>query len=306
MDKIDFIKNLISIQENLGKIMENNEMQTRWLLIDPIITDVWGIERNNVIVEFPFKSKDVSFNERADYVIMAGNKPSIIVEAKSFRTDLWCYKNQLAGYFKKMIKRYDYSDKELIGVLTDGDTYLFFTNDGFNKKMYENPIASIRISNASDEKLYDFCSVKSFCDKNINSCEYDFGELYRIDEAYLAISSFENYGINYEIEKMYICGKPLKISSLKNLYSRFLNEFKDIKPKFLYNLAKEEDANEKDISNKFFSLDKNSSSQIVIKDNNCDVFVSIPTSKAMLIKRILYIVENGNIGIHNVAVKFSH
>ena len=49
---IDFVDNLVKTQQVFHSILEGNEAQTRWLLIDPMLLQGLGYSREDIIVEY--------------------------------------------------------------------------------------------------------------------------------------------------------------------------------------------------------------------------------------------------------------
>ena len=129
MNFIDFIDDLVKTQQVFHSVLEGNEAQTRWMLIDPFILDGLGYSREDIIVEYNMeKVNRVSRYEKVDYSVLIENKPKLLVEAKSLGVNLYEKYNQLADYFNNVLNRYTFENSELIGILTDGDKYLFYTN----------------------------------------------------------------------------------------------------------------------------------------------------------------------------------
>ena len=162
MNFIDLIDNIVKTQQVFHSILENNEAQTRWMLIDPLILEGLGYSREDIIVEYSLENRDSDKYNKLDYSIIVNNKPKLLVEAKSLGVNLYEKYSQLEEYFLSILNRYSYDNSELIGILTDGDKYLFYTNKVRDDKMDKLPFYTIQLSISEDierKKLLNYSKV---------------------------------------------------------------------------------------------------------------------------------------------------
>ena len=82
---LELVKTLSKRIKEHGELLRKNEALTRTALIDPLLRELgWNIEDPaQVIPEYTTGN-----NEDADYVLLTGNKPLIVVEAKSLDSPL--------------------------------------------------------------------------------------------------------------------------------------------------------------------------------------------------------------------------
>lgn len=301
---------LNQIRENIKKyrnLLENNEAQTRWLLIDVLLLNILEYPRENIITEYLLEKNESKRDNKLDYLVLHNNKPKILIEAKSLGLDLIKNYNQLNKYFKTILSKDSYNSGELIGILTDGDKYLFYSNKVNKDKMDRAPFFTIQLSIADD------CEIKNlmkFSNKQIKDSvnidfeeEYEKNTAYRIDMLEKVFGYFEIKDIPVKISSIYINGRLSKNKNLKSLYRDIVNLVNSQKPEFFYYLALEEDKNnlgKNSISH--FSLKHISSSEFIIKTNLGEIYVSLPCSRNLLIERIVFLAEKSGIGIQNILV----
>lgn len=299
------INKIVKTIELHHSILESNEAQTRWMLIDPFLLDGLGYSRSDIVVEYSIDLEN-KYNY-LDYLIFIENKPRLLIEAKSLGVNLFEKQSQLAGYFNYILQQYSFNLKELYGILTDGDTYLFFTNSKDSKSMDMLPFLKIKLSIVEDfEKiqLSEFSKKKQSVRllKNLNlydMIEYELNVPYRIDMIDDVFQYFELKGKKVKIENIYLKGRKIKVNSFKDLYRKLLKEINALYPSLLYDLAKKNDQ----IKGKhYFSLKSISYSEILIDTKYGDVFVSHPNSRKNIIERIIYIVKESNYGLNNVLI----
>lgn len=305
------ILEIISVQNNFRSVLENNEAQTRWLLIDPLVLNIWNYSRKDIIVEYYIDTVDrLSSYDRLDYVILLENRPKIIIEAKRIGKSLKDNFVQLQGYFEYILQQYQYEQGELIGVLTDGDIYWFYSNLDNKNKLDDVPFSQIVLSQIDFEsgeylKLLDFSkeNIKKSSNNIIMEDRYELKEPYRIDMISDVFDSFESRGIQVSVKNIYFQGKKINIRSFTQLYKRLIQLIDGLNPNLIYNLAVEEDSD----VNKRIVLSKFSLSQITLKDyvyktEQGFVYISIPDSRSDIINRIVYILEKGNLSTGNVLI----
>ena len=78
MNFIDLIDNIVKTQQVFHSILEGNEAQTRWMLIDPLILEGLGYSREDIIVEYSLENRDSDKYNKLDYSIIVNNKPKLL------------------------------------------------------------------------------------------------------------------------------------------------------------------------------------------------------------------------------------
>lgn len=312
MDFINIIENIVKSQRIFHSILEGNEAQTRWLLIDPFLIEGLQYDRKDIIVEFSLNQEDrVSKYDKIDYCILINNEPRILVEAKSLGTNIFEKFSQLENYFNTVVKEHNYENRYLIGILTDGDLLLFYTNTE-ELKMDKDPFYTIRLSESEDferQKLLNYSKsrMKSM-QTNINIIlpedEYFYHTEYRIDSILSAIDYFNSKHEVVEIESVYLKGVlNKKIKSYKALYKTIIQETDKLKPDLLYQLAQQEfkDANGT-IANLQFSLTRMHSSDLEYDTKFGSIYISQPSTDKGYIDRIIMFCKVSGFGLHNIMI----
>jgi len=137
MDLIDQLEALASRADQVGSNLTNEE-STKMALIAPFIQAL-GYDIFNpteVKPEFAADLPDIKQGERVDYAVLENGHPKILVEAKAFNVDLnSSEKGQLSRYFQ--------ATKARIGILTNGKTFLFYSDLDRPNLMDERPFAEI-------------------------------------------------------------------------------------------------------------------------------------------------------------------
>lgn len=309
MNFIDFVDNLVKTQQVFHSILEGNEAQTRWLLIDPMLLQGLGYSREDIIVEYNLENKNADRYNKLDYSVLVNNKPKLLVEAKSLGVNLYEKYSQLEEYFLTILKRYTFEKGELIGILTDGDKYLFYTNNVNEGRMDLRPFYTIQLSVSEDferQKLLVYSKSNISNQSFIKSDEeYELGVSYRIDMIEGVLNYFQSQNISVDIDKVYIQGRLCKINSFRGLYRDILKRVNQYNPNLLYQLACIEDmkANGK-ISSTNFSLNHINSTEMLFRANGYDIFISMPSTRSGLIERIIYLANASNFGVQNILVSF--
>ena len=306
---IEFIDYIVKTQQVFHSILEGNEAQTRWLLIDPVLLTGLGYSREDIIVEYNLENKNADRYNRLDYSILINNKPKLLIEAKSLGINLYEKYAQLEEYFMTVLGRYSFEKGELIGVLTDGDKYLFYTNSLNENRMDKRPFYTIQLSVSEDfekQKLLTFHKNNIVKQKLIKSDEeYELGVSYRIDMIDSVLNYFESQGIEVKINRVYFRGRMKDIKSLRTLYREVIKWVDVQNPGLLYMLASNEDfENNGKLSSPKFSLSHINSTEIVYKTNQGDIYITIPTSRTALIDRIVYLAKESNFGVQNLLLTF--
>lgn len=314
MEQSKFIEEtdkLIALLSNYHNILEGNEAQTRWMLIDPFILDCWGYKREDIIVEYSVdKEERVSKYDALDYCVLLNNKPKLLIEAKSLGVDLYSKYSQLANYFKSVYNSSIYQQRELIGVLTDGDLYLFYTDSKEQGVLDTEPYLTVRLSiaeeyeiakllNHNKEGLLNTTAVLEHIEE-----DYDLSEYYRIDMIEKVFNSYKSRGLDLYIDSVYICGKLKKITSLRTLYREILKQVNILQPNLLYDLAVKEVSERVDgsISECIFSMSVISEC-IELNTKQGIIYGSMPRTRKGVIDRIVCVLQQSSIGLLNVLVK---
>lgn len=313
MDFIDVIDEIVKTKQVFHSILEGNEAQTRWMLIDPLLLDGLGYSRKDIIVEYNLENINSERYNKLDYSILLNNVPVLLVEAKSLETNLYSKYEQLEDYFLTILKRYNFEFEcdSLIGILTNGDDYLFYTNSENKNRMDFKPFYTIKLSSSENFerlKLLQYSKDKLSNTKNISLIssdeEYDLNESYRIDMVENVLNYFKSKNISVEIDGFYLNGRYKKIKNFRGLYRELLKQINNLKPSFLYNIALEEDMNSNSqIISKMFSLNYINSAEIKVSVEQGTIHVSIPNNDSGLIRRIIYLANISGYGIQNILVK---
>lgn len=309
---IEKIDKLVGLLPNYHNVLEGNEAQTRWLLIDPFILDCWGYSREDVIVEYSVdKEERVTKYDALDYCVLKDKKPKILIEAKSLGVDLYSKFEQLSDYFITIYNNSIYNQNELIGVLTDGDLYLFFTDIKEKGVLYTEPFFTVRLSiseNIEILRLMDFSkeNIISFgkVDEEDTLIDYDLKEYYRVDMIEAIFNNYESKGVNLEIDSLSIRGRKRVITSFRGLYREIVKEINNIDSKLLYELAIKENESRVDgsVQGGIISLNFINDS-IKIKTSEGLVYLPLSRTRKGMIDRIVYILKQSNLGLFNVLVK---
>jgi hypothetical protein len=314
-DIIPFIDNLVLLQKNDFNLFEGNEAQTRWSLIDPLFLDGLGYLRKDILVEYNISTLDEGGkHNRLDYSIMLNNKPKILVEAKSLGVNVYEHYQQLYEYSLDILSRHNYELSELIAILTNGDTYLFYCNSTRLDSIDVKPFFTIQLSSSDDLerlRLLDFTRENLLSSKPITvdegDCEgnqyYELGVSYRIDMIEEVYNYFMSQGRQVEINKIYLKGRVTRLTSYSKLYQHLISEINGLNPSLLYELAvKESNARNGTISSIRFSLTKQSASDKQIMTKLGVVYISVPSNIHGLIERIVYLAEQSYYGLSNILV----
>lgn len=308
MDFLEVIESIVKSCKIFHSILENNEAQTRWMLIDPFILDGLGYSREDIIVEYNLENDNpLNRYNKLDYSILVKNKPKLLVEAKSLGTNLFEKYSQLEEYFLSILNRYEYSQGELIGILTDGDTYLFYSNFSLKDSMDKNPFYYIQLSISEETECI---RLLNYSKSNILKSsiiyideEYDLKESYRIDVIENVFNYFQSKGIPVKIDKVYFRGRVKYVKNFRSLYKELLSIINNLNPNMLYNLAYTEDLESNGrLINRKFSLNHINSSEIEFKTNKGIIYLTLPNTRNGIIDRIIYLVKKSNFGIQNILI----
>lgn len=307
---IEKIDNLVGLLPNYHNVLEGNEAQTRWLLIDPFILDCWGYSREDVIVEYSVdKDGRVTKYDALDYCVVKDKKPKILIEAKSLGVDLFSKYQQLSDYFNTIHSNASYQSDELLGVLTDGDLYLFFTDSKEDGILDKEPFFTIRLSCSEDIdrlKLLEFSrdNIKTIVDKVEIIEEYDLDDFYRLDMIEGIFNQYESQGKELILDKVSINRQIKSVKTLRTLYRDLLKEVNKLQPNLLYNLAANEESQrvEGSISDRMFTLNEINNT-VKVKTKYGTIYATVSQTRKGLIDRIVWLLKNSSIGIFNVSVR---
>lgn len=324
---IEGVEQIVSTSSKYRSVLEVNEAQTRWLLIDTMLLDLLEYKRDDIIVEYCIDNEDrVSIYDKVDYSVILNNKPKLLIEAKSLGSDLYSKYSQLSSYYSDTYNTSNYNQNELIGILTDGDLYLFFTDKIEQGIMDKEPFFTIRLSISEEKeilKLKDYSKEKLLERNYLNvvykeldyevveeeedidlEVEYDLDDYYRIDMIERVFNMYENKGIDLSIQNVSIRGKHRTITSFRTLYREILKEINSIEPKLLYELALKEDSSRIEglVSESFFTLNPVNES-VEIKTEQGIVYLPFSRTRKGIIDRIVYVLKHSSLGLFNVTVK---
>lgn len=316
MSFIDLIDRIVQTSDVCRSILEGNEAQTRWLLIDTLLLDGLGYNRSDIQVEFSLDSEErVNRYDKLDYCVLLNNKPKLLIEAKSLGIDLFEKYSQLEKYFNAVQKMYDYNQKELIGCLTDGDLYLFYTDIIECGKIDREPFFTIKLSISEDlERLKllkyskENVSIKVNTDIITSEEVYELYTPYRIDVIENVFNYFKSQSQEVDIDSVWLKGRLVKgINTFRKLYRHLISEVNKLKPDLLYSLALEEDIQENGkIANTKFSCKPINSRNIEFETKNGKVYITVPNTNIGIIERINYLVRVSGYGIHNVVLSIGN
>jgi hypothetical protein len=137
LDLIDQLQTLAARAKQVGPSLTNEEA-TKMALIAPFIQAL-GYDIFNpteVKPEFSADLPGIKQGERVDYAVLENGHPKILVEAKPYSSDLKTAEmGQLSRYFQATNAR--------IGILTNGQTFLFYSDLDKPNLMDERPFAEI-------------------------------------------------------------------------------------------------------------------------------------------------------------------
>ena len=155
---MDLIDSLTQIANRIPQIrdMLQTEEATKTALIMPVIQAL-GYDVFNPAEVVPEFTADVGTkkNEKVDYVIMRGGRPTILIECKAIGTNLNLnHASQLFRYFSTTSARF--------AILTNGIEYQFFTDIENPNKMDEKPFFEFsmeRIDSKTADELKKFGKI---------------------------------------------------------------------------------------------------------------------------------------------------
>jgi hypothetical protein len=148
MDKNEFASKIKALAEQIENFQNklNTEEATKNALIMPLFSDLdYNVfNPTEFVPEFTadFGSKK---GERVDYAIVMNEEVQILVETKELSDNLEKKDSQLFRYFT--------ATKAKFGILTNGDTYKFYTDLEQPNVMDETPFLTIKISAIKDSQI---------------------------------------------------------------------------------------------------------------------------------------------------------
>lgn len=157
MDFIDEIKQFSKRVDNLKENITTEEA-TKTALIMPFFA-LLGYDVFNPHEFVPEFVADVGIKkgEKVDYAIMIEDKPSILIEAKWIGEPLEKHDSQLFRYFGTTTAKF--------AILTNGQTYRFYTDLEEPNKMDEKPFLEIDLLNLKEAQIPE---LKKFCKANFD------------------------------------------------------------------------------------------------------------------------------------------
>lgn len=148
MDKNEFASKIKALAEQIENFQNklNTEEATKNALIMPLFSDL-GYNVFNPTEFVPEFTADFGSKkgERVDYAIVMNDEVQILVETKELSDNLEKKDSQLFRYFT--------ATKAKFGILTNGDTYKFYTDLEQPNVMDETPFLTIKISAIKDSQI---------------------------------------------------------------------------------------------------------------------------------------------------------
>jgi len=147
MDLIDHLQTLATRAEQLGPNLTNEEA-TKMALIAPFIQAL-GYDIFNpaeVMPEFRADLPGIKQGERVDYAILENSKPTILVEAKPFTTNL---KDAEMG----QLSRYFHATEARIGILSNGRQFRFYSDLEKGNIMDQTPFAEVDLGDLKNAPI---------------------------------------------------------------------------------------------------------------------------------------------------------
>lgn len=160
MDKSEFATKLKKISEQVVQFANklNTEEATKNALIMPFFAALnYNVfDPTEFVPEFTadFGSKK---GERVDYAIILNDEVQILIETKEQNDDLSKRDSQLFRYFT--------ATKAKFGILTNGDTYKFYTDLESQNVMDKTPFLTIKLSEIKDSQIAE---LFKFAKENFN------------------------------------------------------------------------------------------------------------------------------------------
>ena len=150
MDKGEFSNKLNTLKEQVNDYIEKGNLKTEEATKNALIMPFFNalgynvFDPNEFIPEYTadFGSKK---GERVDYAIAINGKPQILIEAKELTNDLSKNDSQLFRYFTATEAKF--------GILTNGNTYKFYSDLDDPNVMDKTPFLTITISNLKDSQI---------------------------------------------------------------------------------------------------------------------------------------------------------
>lgn len=145
MDFVQRVRQFVKEAEpNLQYV--NNEQATKLALVFPFLT-LLGYNTANpaeVMPEFP-ADVGTKKGEKVDIAIQVNGEPVVLIEVKSYGTDLTLHDSQLFRYFTATNAKF--------GVLTDGLRYRFYSDLEDRNKMDSHPFFELNLLDADDNHI---------------------------------------------------------------------------------------------------------------------------------------------------------
>jgi len=217
MDWIEQLEALTKKQRAPNWQVPPNEEATKMALVVPFLRAL-GYDAFNhaeVMPEFSADLPLIKAGERVDYAILDNNQPKILVEVKTYRTNLdEAERGQLSRYF--------HATKARIGILTNGHVFQFFTDLDEANKMDEKPFAEVNLLNLRDAPLKQL--------KNVTKSEFNLDELLGIAEELKYVKGVKDE-IRQELNEpsdWLVKEMAQRVHSAKRISNQILNSFRPI------------------------------------------------------------------------------
>ncbi len=143
-----FIDEIKQLAEKVQKLKDQiqTEEATKNAFIMPFIRSLGYdiFDPNEVVPEF-VADIGVKKGEKVDYAILRENKPVILIECKHWKEDLLKHNEQLFRYFSVTNAKF--------GILTNGVTFMFFTDLVETNKMDKEPFFQFEITSITDSDV---------------------------------------------------------------------------------------------------------------------------------------------------------
>jgi hypothetical protein len=216
LDLIDHLQTLAARAKQAGPSLTNEEA-TKMALIAPFIQSL-GYDIFNpaeVKPEFSADLPGIKQGERVDYAILENDQPKILVEAKPFTTDLKTAEmGQLSRYFQATNAR--------IGILSNGQVFLFYSDLDRPNLMDDKPFAEIDLFNLRSAPIEQI--------KQMSKAMFDIDTLLSAAERLKYLRGVKEQLRSELTDPSEWCVKEMatRVHSAKRTSSQLLDKFKPI------------------------------------------------------------------------------
>lgn len=136
-----------------------------------------------------YKPKHYTGNERIDYALCNGGVPKIYMEVKRLR-------EELNEEHIKWLAKYFNSDPYInLGVLTNGERYLFFTDSQHENIMDKDPFYEFNLNRytKTEKFILDYFSKGTFNEFSIEYCKELINNIGKLEKAFLLLYENKSY-----------------------------------------------------------------------------------------------------------------